>query len=209
MTKPRRSTRAAIATTPSPKASAPRAAPLHPDIEKTVISSRDLTSRCRRLGADITRAYEGRELMIVVILKGAFMFASDLVRHISSPLQVDFMAVSSYGDSTRSSGTVRIVKDLQKDVLGKDVLLIEDIVDTGLTLSYLRGMLLGRHPRSLATCSLLDKTVCRQVEVPVEFVGFTVPDEFLVGYGLDYTQLYRNLPYIGVLRPEVYQVESR
>lgn len=177
----------------------------HPDICKIVVSERQLQARCAALGREITRSYPGRELMIVVVLKGAFMFASDLVRHIELPMQVDFMAVSSYGDSTRSSGTVRIVKDLQKDVIGHDVLLVEDIVDTGLTLSYLRGLLLARHPRSLATCSLLDKTVCRQVEVPVEFPGFNVPDEFLIGYGLDYQQRYRNLPFIGVLKPEVYR----
>jgi hypoxanthine phosphoribosyltransferase len=179
--------------------------PPHPDICKVVLPQRQLQARCVSLGREIARGYPGRELMIVVVLKGAFMFASDLVRHIDLPMQVDFMAVSSYGDSTRSSGTVRIVKDLQMDVMGHDVLLVEDIVDTGLTLSYLRGLLLARHPRSLATCSLLDKTVCRQVEVPVEFPGFNVPDEFLIGYGLDYQQRYRNLPFIGVLKPEVYQ----
>ncbi|MBI3892822.1 MAG: hypoxanthine phosphoribosyltransferase [Candidatus Wallbacteria bacterium] len=177
----------------------------HPDIAKVTIGPKELTARCKKLGAQISSAYQGRELMVVVVLKGAFMFASDLVRHIDLPLQVDFMAVSSYGDSTKSSGTVRILKDLQKDVLGKDVLMVEDIVDTGLTLAYLRQMLLGRHPRSLATCSLLNKGVCRKVEVPVEFIGFEVANEFLVGYGLDFTQRYRNLPFIGVLRPEIYQ----
>ncbi|MBI4868689.1 MAG: hypoxanthine phosphoribosyltransferase [Candidatus Wallbacteria bacterium] len=177
----------------------------HPDITTVTIGTRQIQARCKKLGAEITRAYEGRELMVVVVLKGAFMFASDLVRHIDLPMQVDFLAVSSYGDSTKSSGTVRILKDLQKDVLGKDVLMVEDIVDTGLTLAYLRQMLTDRHPRSLATASLLDKKVCRKVEVPVEFVGFEVANEFLVGYGLDFTQRYRNLPFIGVLRPEIYQ----
>ncbi|MBI2943696.1 MAG: hypoxanthine phosphoribosyltransferase [Candidatus Wallbacteria bacterium] len=177
----------------------------HPDITKVTIGTRQIQARCKKLGAEITRAYEGRELMVVVVLKGAFMFASDLVRYIDLPMQVDFLAVSSYGDSTKSSGTVRILKDLQKDVLGKDVLMVEDIVDTGLTLAYLRQMLTDRHPRSLATASLLDKKVCRKVEVPVEFVGFEVANEFLVGYGLDFTQRYRNLPFIGVLRPEIYQ----
>ncbi|MBI4872387.1 MAG: hypoxanthine phosphoribosyltransferase [Candidatus Riflebacteria bacterium] len=189
------------------KPQAPEAAP-HPDIEKIVISARELTAGCRRLGKEINAAYAGRKLMVVVILKGAYMFVADLVRQLEVPVEVDFMAVSSYGDSTRSSGTVRIVKDLQKDVMGREVLLVEDIVDTGLTLSYLRSLLLARHPRSLATCSLLDKRICRQVEVPVEFVGFEVPDEFLVGYGLDYQQYYRNLPFIGVLKPEIYRGES-
>ncbi len=181
----------------------------HPDISKVVLTPSQLQAKCKKLGARITKENQGRELILVVVLKGAFMFCSDLVRHVDLPVQIDFLAVSSYGDSTRSSGTVRIVKDLQKDVLGADVLLVEDIVDTGLTLAYLRTMLLDRRPRSLTTCALLSKSVCREVEVPVEYIGFDVPDEFLVGYGLDYGQRYRNLPFIGVLRPEMYRDEPQ
>lgn len=181
---------------------------LHDDVGKIMFTAEELRARCQRLGEQITMDYAGKQPVMVTILKGAFVFASDLTRYIDLPLTVDFMAVSSYGDSTETSGTVRIVKDLQKDILDRDVLIVEDIVDTGLTLKYLRGLLEGRGPRSLATCSLLSKSVCRRIQVPLEYQGFDIPNEFVIGYGLDYAQRYRNLPYIGVLRPEIYMVSS-
>lgn len=177
------------------------------DFQSISLTSERIQEIVVELGAKIDALYELEgvsELLVVVILQGSFMFAADLVRHISGPLvEMDFMAVSSYGDSTKSSGTVRIVKDLRKDITDRDVLLIEDIVDTGLTLQYLQHILRERHPRSLRTCALLSKSVCRKVDVPVEFIGTEVPDDFLVGYGLDFGQKYRNVPFIGVLKREI------
>jgi len=172
------------------------------DLSETLLSESRLQERIRELGESITRDYRDKDPYLVVILNGAFIFVADLVRHIDLRIEIGFMAVSSYGNSTRSTGTVRIVKDLQKDILGRDVLIVEDIVDSGLTLDYLRALLLGRHPRSLKTVSLLSKPACRVVEVPIDYCGFEIPDMFVVGYGLDYQQRYRNLPCIGVMRPE-------
>ncbi|MBI4860954.1 MAG: hypoxanthine phosphoribosyltransferase [Candidatus Riflebacteria bacterium] len=174
---------------------------LQSDLCEVLLTDIQIQDRVRQLGQQISTDYQDSEPYLVVILNGAFLFVADLVRYIDLPVELGFMAVSSYGDSTRSTGTVRIVKDLQKDILGREVLIVEDIVDTGLTLTYLRGMLSGRQPRTLRTVSLLSKPACRQVQVPIEYCGFEIPDKFVVGYGLDFMQRYRNLPCIGVMDP--------
>jgi hypoxanthine phosphoribosyltransferase len=155
----------------------------------------------------LTEEYKGKDLLVVGILKGCMLFLSDLVRAIELPLAMDFMVVSSYGSATKSSGVVRILKDLEREIEGKDVLIIEDIVDTGLTLSYLIENFKTRNPKSVKVCSLLDKPDRRMVQVDIEYVGFKIPDEFVVGYGLDYSEIYRNLPFVCVLKPEVYSKE--
>jgi hypoxanthine phosphoribosyltransferase len=177
---------------------------LHDDIAKVLISEEKIRERIAVLGREIAASYQGEHIHCICILKGAFTFAADLLRQIDADLSIDFMAVSSYGASTRSSGTVRIVKDLHKDLMGLHTLIIEDIVDTGLTLQFLLGHLQSHRPARVGVATLLSKPSTRQVEVPIDFCGFEVPDEFVVGYGLDYDQRYRNLPYIGVLRPEAY-----
>ena len=174
---------------------------LEASLSEVLISDRAIQKRVHELGAQITRDYADKNPYLVVVLNGAFLFVADLVRAIDLPLEVGFMAVSSYGDSTHSTGSVRIVKDLQKDIYNRDVLLVEDIVDTGLTISYLREMLMGRKPASIATVSLLSKPEARKVQVPVEYCGFEIPNKFVIGYGLDYQQKYRNLPCIGVMDP--------
>lgn len=156
-------------------------------------------TRISEMGEEITRDYQGKDLVVIGILKGAVMFLADLVKQIKLPLTIDFMAVSSYGRSTHSSGVVRILKDLDEEIEGKDVLIVEDIVDTGLTLNYLADNLLSRNPKSLKICCCLDKPSKRQTPVKVDYVGFVIPDKFVVGYGLDYAEKYRNLSYIGVL----------
>jgi hypoxanthine phosphoribosyltransferase len=171
------------------------------DLAEVLIPDERIQARVRELGETITRDYRGRQPYLVVILNGAFLFVADLVRSIDLHVELGFIAVSSYGDSTHSTGSVRILKDLQQDVYDRDVLLVEDIVDTGLTIAYLRDMLSARKPRTLATVTLLSKPACRQVQVPIEYCGFEIPDKFVVGYGLDYRQRYRNLPCIGVLDP--------
>ncbi len=176
------------------------------DIERVLISAEQLQVRVAEMGHQIRNDYDGREgeMILVGVLKGALMFMVDIARHIDLPLSIDFMAVSSYGASTESSGIVRILKDLDSSIEGKHVLVIEDIIDSGLTLSYMLDNLRSRNPATLAVCALLDKKERRTAEVKVDYVGFVVPDEFVVGYGLDYNQLYRNLPFIGVLKPELY-----
>lgn len=175
------------------------------NISEVVYSEEQIARRVDELAARISKDYAGQELYLIVILKGAIVFVADLIRKIKDvDLHLDFMIVSSYGGQTKSSGKVRIVKDLQKNIEGRHALIIEDIVDTGLTISYLRKLLYDREPRSLGTCALLSKPSCRKIEVPIEYCGFEIPDEFVVGYGLDYDQGYRQLPFIGVLRPEVY-----
>lgn len=177
---------------------------MHDDVQQILISAEAIAERTAQLGKQISQDYADKDLFIVCILKGAAIFTADLYRCIEIPATVDFMAISSYGNRTKSSGVVRISKDLDVTVEGKDVLIIEDIIDSGLTLSYLLDNLRSRHPASLRTCVLLDKPERREVDIKVDYTGFTIPDHFVVGYGLDYAQRYRNLPYIGVLKPEVY-----
>ena len=171
-------------------------------IGSILVSEEELDQRIRELAAELSRDYEGRDLVLLGILKGAVLFLSDLLRRIEVPAEVDFMAVASYGDATKSSGVVQILKDLEGPIEGRDVPIVEDIVDTGLTLRYLLETIQARGPRSLEVCALLNKTEARTVEVPVKYVGFEIPNEFVVGYGLDYQQRYRGLPYVGVLNPE-------
>jgi hypoxanthine phosphoribosyltransferase len=164
-----------------------------------VVSPDELHRRVSELGAEITRDYHGRELFLMGVLKGAVFFVADLMREIDVPCELDFMAVSSYGSLTDSSGVVRILKDLDAPIEGKDVLIIEDIVDSGLTLGYLLRSLRSRNPRSLEVCTLLRKSQRSKVELPIRYVGFEIPDDFVVGYGLDLDQRYRNLPYVATL----------
>lgn len=174
--------------------------------DELLLTKEQIAARVREMGEEITRDYDGMEgeLVLVGILKGAIVFFSDLIREIDLPLSMDFMAISSYGSATKSSGVVRILKDLDKDIVGKHVLVVEDIIDSGLTLSFLKDNLLSRGAASLKICTLLDKPERRRVDLHVDYAGFQIPDEFVVGYGLDYAETYRNLPDIGVLRPEVY-----
>lgn len=174
------------------------------DIEETLLDAEAIRRRVAELAGEIERDYAGRRLLLVGVLKGAILFLVDLARELKLPVEMDFMAISSYGASTRSSGVVRILKDLDESVEGKDVLVVEDIVDTGLTLKYIIENLETRNPQSIRICALLSKSGARQVEVPVDYVGFEIPNRFVVGYGLDYAERYRNLPYIGVLKPSVY-----
>ena len=174
------------------------------DIERILYSEEDLAQCVQRLGAEISKDYEGKEIFAVAILKGAVVFFTDLIRAINVPVQLDFMAASSYGASTKSSGTVKILKDLDFSVEGKHVLIIEDIIDSGLTLHYLLRIFKERGPASVKLCALLDKPERRKAPVKIDYSGFTVPDEFLVGYGLDYAEKYRNLPCIGILKKEIY-----
>lgn len=174
------------------------------DIKKVLIDEVDLQNKIAELGAQITKEYEGKNPLVVCVLKGAVLFMSDLVQKIDTVLEMDFMATSSYGDSTKTSGQVRILKDLDKSVENRDVLIVEDIVDSGLTLAYIINLLKERRANSIKVCTLLDKPARRIAQVQIQYVGFEVPDEFVVGYGLDYAEKYRNLPYIGVLKEEVY-----
>jgi hypoxanthine phosphoribosyltransferase len=170
-----------------------------PEIKRVLIPAEDLGARVGQLGRQIRSDYAGRTPMLVGVLKGAVVFLADLMRAVDAPCECDFIAVSSYGASTRSSGIVRLTKDLSVSIEGRDVLVVEDIVDTGRTLAYLVRNLETRQPRSLRVCALLDKAARREVPVPLDYVGFTIPDEFVVGYGLDYAGLFRNLPYLAVL----------
>jgi len=174
------------------------------DVERMLFSEKELRARVAQLGAEITRDYEGRRPVLVGILRGSFIFMADLARQIDLPVTVDFMSVSSYGAGTASSGQVEIKKDLSGTVEGRDLLIVEDILDSGNTLYYLHNMLLARHPASIRVCVLLDKPERRVREINADYRGFTIPDAFVVGYGLDYDEKYRNLPYIGVLKPSVY-----
>ena len=174
------------------------------DIEKVLFSEEEIQKKVEDLGRHITRDYERKNLFIVNVLKGSVVFLSDLIRSITLPLSIDFMAISSYGPSTQSSGVVRLVKDLEENINDKNVLVVEDIIDTGLTLNYLLKNLKARGPRSIEVCTLLDKSVRRIVDIPLAYKGFDVPDVFVVGYGLDYNQKYRNLPFVGILRPEIF-----
>ena len=175
-----------------------------PDIEAVLITEERIQSKLRELAERITADYAGSDLLLVGVLKGAFVLMADLSRHIRMPLEFDFMAVSSYGAATQTSGVVRILKDLDHEITGRHVLLVEDIVDSGLTLNYLLKNLRTRKPASLEVCALLQKPEAQQVPLDIKYHGFDIPAVFVVGYGLDYSERYRNLPFVGTLRPEVY-----
>jgi hypoxanthine phosphoribosyltransferase len=175
-----------------------------PDIDRVLISSDEIQAKLAEFGERITADYLGRSLLLVGVLKGAFVVMADLARYIRLPLEFDFMAVSSYGMATKTSGVVRILKDLDHDLEGLDVLVVEDIVDSGLTLKYLLKNLAGRKPATLEVAALLRKEGIQQVDLDLRYVGFEIPNEFVVGYGLDYGERYRNLPFIGTLKPEAY-----
>jgi hypoxanthine phosphoribosyltransferase len=178
---------------------------MHEDIGDILVTEGRIQAKVQELGGRISTDYAGRHLTLVSVLKGSLPFMADLMRAITVPVRIDLMEVSSYGGaSTESSGLVRILKDLSASIEGADVLIVEDIIDTGLTLNYLVRYLRGKNPATLRICTLLDKPARRLVEIPVDYVGFTIPDQFVVGYGLDYGELYRNLRYVGVLRPEIY-----
>jgi hypoxanthine phosphoribosyltransferase len=175
-----------------------------PDIDHVLLSQEQIQEKIAELAADVARDYAGKEVLLVGVLKGAVLFMSDFARALQLPTQMEFMAVSSYGSATSSSGVVRILKDLDRDITGKHVLVLEDIIDSGLTLSWLLKNLGGRSPASLEVCALLRKPDAITVDVPVRYVGFDIPNEFVVGYGLDYAERYRDLPFIGTLDPAVY-----
>ncbi|MDL2293412.1 hypoxanthine phosphoribosyltransferase [Ruminococcaceae bacterium OttesenSCG-928-D13] len=174
------------------------------DLEKLMLTAEQVQQKVEALGAEISRDYAGKDLLLLSVLKGSVIFMADLMRAITIPAEIDFMAVSSYGSGTKSSGVVRIIKDIEIDLEGKEILIVEDILDSGATLSYLKELLLGRNPSSVKVVTLLDKPSRRKADIRADYVGFEVPDEFLVGYGLDYAEKYRNLPDIGVLKPEIY-----
>jgi hypoxanthine phosphoribosyltransferase len=179
---------------------------IHPDIEEVLISAEEIEDKIAGLAKLITEEYRDRDLLLVGVLKGAFVFMADLAREIKLPIEFDFMAVSSYGSATKSSGVVRILKDLDHEITGRHVLLVEDIIDSGLTISYLLRYLRARGPASLEICSLFYKKGEQAVPLDVRYPGFEIPPVFIVGYGLDYAEKYRNLPYIGVLKPAAYGV---
>lgn len=172
------------------------------DISKVLYSEKEIAEIVSELGAKISEDYKDKNLLMVSVLKGSVVFMSDLMRSVTIPCEIDFMSVSSYGDKTKSSGTVRILKDLDRDIANYDVLLVEDILDSGKTLNYLMDLLYARNPASIRICTLFDKPDRREVDIYADYKGLLVPDEFIVGYGLDYSEKYRNLPYIGVLKDE-------
>ncbi|CAM3545749.1 hypoxanthine phosphoribosyltransferase [Hydrogenibacillus schlegelii] len=174
------------------------------DIQSVLYPEEDIQRRVREIGAELTEAYAGKAPLVVGVLKGAAPFMADLVRRMDLPLELDYMVVSSYGQATKTSGVVKIIKDLDFEIEGRDVIIVEDIIDTGLTLRYLADLLLRRNPRSLRIVTLLDKPHNRRVDIRPDIVGFVAPDEFVVGYGLDYAEKYRNLPFIGILKSRVY-----
>lgn len=175
------------------------------DVERILITSEEIGARVRELGQQITNDYAGQDILMIGVLRGAVIFMSDLARAIKRPIDIDFMAISSYGLSTSSSGVVRILKDLDEVVEGRHILIVEDIIDSGLTLNYLVENIKSRKPASVRICTLLSKPDRRKVNVTVDYNGFIIPDHFVVGYGLDYAGKYRNLPFIGVLKPQVYE----
>jgi hypoxanthine phosphoribosyltransferase len=172
-------------------------------VTEILVDEVSLKNRVAELGEEISRDYQGRDLLLIGVLKGAVFFMADLMRHLTVPCEIDFMAISSYGASTDSSGVVRILKDLDINIEGRDVLVVEDIIDSGLTLSYLMRNLEAREPASLEVCALMTKPERREIEVPVRYVGFEIPNRFVIGYGLDFAERYRNLPYVGVLDPDL------
>ena len=174
------------------------------DLEKVLVTQEQIAHRLAEMANEIDADYEGRDLLLVGVLKGAVMMMADLARALRTPVTMDWMAVSSYGSGTKSSGVVRILKDLDGDILGKHVLIVEDIIDSGLTLSWLMSNLVSREPASVEVCTLLRKPEAAKVDVPVRYVGFDIPSEFVIGYGLDYAERYRNVPFVGTLAPHVY-----
>ena len=174
------------------------------DIDRVLISEEELSKIVKELGAKITEDYKDKNLLLISILKGSVTFMADLMREINIPCNIDFMAVSSYGSGTKSSGVVKIIKDLDSSIDGKDLLIVEDILDSGRTLNYIKEILLARNPKSIRICTLFDKPERRDVDLYADYIGSNVPNEFIVGYGLDYNEYYRNLPYIGVLKESVY-----
>lgn len=174
------------------------------DIQEVLYSEEEIQRKVKELAEIVSREYEGRNPLVICVLKGAFIFMADLTKNITVPMELDFMAVSSYGKATRSSGEVRIVKDLDQSVEGRDILIVEDIIDSGLTLSYLIDVLERRNALSVRVVALFDKPGRRTTEINADYTGFVIPDAFVVGYGLDYAEKYRNLPFIGILKPEVY-----
>ena len=174
------------------------------DAAEVLISHKQIREKTRELGRRIEKDYEGKNPLLICVLKGGLMFLADLMREIRMPLEIDFMAVSSYSDATESSGVVRILMDLDRNIRGRHVLIVEDIIDTGRTLNYIIENLRTRGPASIKICTLLNKPARRVLEIPLDYVGFEIPDRFVIGYGLDYGEIYRNLPFIGVLKPELY-----
>lgn len=177
---------------------------MHNDIEKVLITREEIEQKCAEIGGQLTKEYDGKFPLVIGVLKGAMPFMSDLLRYTETYLEMDFMDVSSYGSGTSSSGEVKIVKDLDTKVEGRDLLIIEDIIDSGLTLRYLVDLFKYRKAKSIQIVTLLDKPTGRSADIKADIIGFEVPDEFVVGYGLDYNQKYRNLPYIGILKPKIY-----
>lgn len=175
------------------------------DILNVLISEEELAKKVQEIGAQISKDYEGKNLMMVSVLKGSVVFMADLMRAVTVPAEIGFMSVSSYGSGAKTSGVVKIIKDLDIELAGRDLLIVEDILDSGLTLSYIKKILMERGPRSIKICTLLDKPERRKADIFADYSGFEVPDEFVVGYGLDFAEKYRNLPYIGVLKPSVYE----
>jgi hypoxanthine phosphoribosyltransferase len=176
------------------------------DVAEVLVTEEQIAAKVAELGERISNDYAGRELTLVSVLKGSLPFMADLMRRITLPVRIDLMEVSSYGSSgTESSGLVRILKDLSAPIEGRDVIIVEDIIDTGLTLNYLVRYLRGKNPRSIKICALLDKPARRLVEIPIDYIGFEIPDAFVIGYGLDFGEVYRNLRFVGVLRPEAYE----
>jgi len=180
----------------------------HPDIKEILLSEAAIKKKVRQLGKKLNKDYKGKNPILVSVLKGSVVFLCDLIRELDFSPVIDFISVSSYADSTESSGVVRLLMDLRESIVGRDVIIIEDIVDTGLTLSYLKRNFLTRKPKSLKICVLLDKKECRVKNIDINYVGFVIPNKYCVGYGLDYAQIYRHLPYIGVLKPEIYRTKQ-
>ena len=180
---------------------------LHPDVERIIITEAQLAERVREMGKEITRDYEGEQIVMISVLRGAAIFMADLVREIDLNVEMDYMAISSYGGGTRSSGVVRILKDIDSDIKDRHVIIAEDILDSGLTLKYTMNLLASRNPKSIEVATLLHKQTPTPAHVDCKYTGFMVPDEFIVGYGLDYAERYRNLPYIGTLKESVYKHE--
>jgi len=178
---------------------------MHPDCSEILFTKEELDAKVKELAADLTKIYKGKSLVVIGLLKGSCIFLSDLVRYMDLDMNIEFMVVSSYRASTVSSGEVRICLDLKTDIKDKEVLIVEDILDTGNTLSFIRRLLLDRGPASVKICALLDKPSRRTADIEADYIGFTVENKFIIGYGLDYAERYRNLPYIGVLKPEIYE----